>query len=99
MGVTERRIRIRRIEDITGKEKARLNGAKASHYWAWSRPHVAEDLDRYARFLQTAERRGDTPNPRYIHFHALDLACKPECLAVDTVPADEPKGETEVVVA
>lgn len=98
--VRKYRIRIRRLNDIPVSElrKAPLAG----NLWAWSRPHVAEELDRLE--VRAREAR-EQPRPRQIHLHPVEGLgldptgsdrCDERCLHIDAVPADEPKGKTEL---
>lgn len=104
-GSVKHRVRIRRLEDVP---RAELPSFVQSNYWALSRPHVAEELERLDVRIREAHRHDGIPLrsfPREIHMHPVrhlglsgkgSSVCDGDCLIVEAVPASEPKSADEL---
>lgn len=89
---------------IRGLTAVRARGEQykpVSRYWAWSRPHVAEEIGRHE---DNVKFRGKSWGwPREIHLHPVGAPntppsyeqCDETCLLVDCVDEDLPKDEAE----
>ena len=101
MTVIRSRIRIRRLLDVA---PGRLPERLVSNYWALSRPHVAEEVERLEiRIREAHMHHGVGLGAREIHQHpvvGLDpragAECTNECLLVDSVTVETEKSEDEL---